>query len=255
MKIKILLAPFLIVIIAVFSIWLVYPLYSNGFDGVKENYAKLKIEQEKLADIQTMSENVDKLSAQISSMPEKETLYSFIPESGKEEEIINNIVKLSSLSGLFFSEEDIEQPQKNIQEQEVFQSGVETGDILGDVAVPIPAPEPQNLKAKIKIAGKYEKIKEFLVNLEKLGRNNSLEVLEIGKEIAPDAPQDILTVDAVLNFAILKKNKLSQATGMDPIFSSPELESGIIGEIKNKKSINNFQLNVEQKGKSNPFQL
>lgn len=244
MKIKILLVPFLIVAIAVFSIWLVYPLYSNGTNGVKENYAKLKVEQEKLAGIQTMSGNVDKLSAQISSMPEKETLYSFVPESKKEEEIINDIVKLSSLSGLLFYQEKMEQPQKNTQEV-----------VQKETIASIPIPELQNLKTKIKIAGNYEKIKEFLVNLEKLERNNNLETLEIMKEVTRDVPSDVLTIDATLNFAILKKNKLSQSAVTDPVFSSPKLEAGIIEEIKNKKSINNFQLNVDQKGKVNPFQM
>ncbi len=256
MKIKILVVPFLIVIIAVFSIWLVYPAYSNGTTGVKENYAKLKSEQAKLAEIQTISENIDKLSAQISTMPEKESLYSFVPENGKEDEIINNLVKLASLSGLFFFESSIEQPvSKNIQEaiqtEDEFSVGTQTSLF-----------ETQNFKTKVKLMGNYEKIKEFLVNLEKLERNNNLEMLEIKRNVVENSSedpnavsQDSLAVNATLNFALLKKNKLSQSNATDPVFSSPKLETEIIKEIKNKKNISNFQLNVEQKGKINIFQL
>lgn len=248
MKIKILLMPLLILIIVVLSIWLVYPVYSNGTNGIRENYTKLKSEQAKLIELQGKRKNADDLSAQFSTLLEKDVLYAFIPEEMKEEEIINSLGSLSSASGLLLFDSTIGQPlrEKSIEE---FQTIDETKNFL---------PEIKNFKVEMKLSGSYEKIKDFLNSLGKFSRNNNFSTLEISRNVSSDtetASSDVLLINASVDFNVLKEAKLNEANISSSIFTNSKLETKVISDIKNQKNASNFQLNVEQKGKNNLFQM
>jgi Tfp pilus assembly protein PilO len=253
MKVKTLLTPLIIVIVVAVFIWLVYPAYSNGTSGVSENYAKLKSEQIKLAELRSKSENANGLSAQISSLQEKNILYTFVPESMKEEEIINSLTNLASTSGLLLFEATVNQPAKESSDELIQNTGgLPLPD--GTVALP-PAPKAQNLKTDIKLVGSYEKIKEFLGNLGKMGRSNDFEILAINNTSGGGTIDlNALSVVAAVDFNFLKKGKLNEFNITDPVFSNAKLETKIIEDIKSQKNAQNFQLNVDQKGKNNLFQ-
>ncbi|MFZ2975688.1 MAG: hypothetical protein WA055_03650 [Candidatus Moraniibacteriota bacterium] len=255
MKVKILLMPLIIVIVVAISIWLVYPAYSNGASGVKENYTKLKSEQKKLTELLEKSESADDLSAQISSLPEKEMLYAFIPAETKEEEIVNNLINLASNSGLLLFDEKVNQPLKEIQLVEETASAPISNS--GSAVSPIVLPKIQNLKTEIKLAGNYEKIKDFLASIGRLNRSNSFETLEISKNnsgVQSITDSNILLISAAVDFNVLKRAKLNNSNISSPIFDNSQLETKVISDIKNQKNADNFQLSVEQGGKSNLFQ-
>ena len=257
MKVKILLMPLIIVIVVAISIWLVYPTYSNGSTGVKENYTKFKDEQTKLTELLGKSENANSLSSQISSLSEKDVLYNFVPVEKKEEEIVNSLINLASTSGLLLFDEMVNQPAKEIQVvEEPVPAPVPALDANG-VTLPVTMSKMQNLKTEIKLAGSYEKIKDFLTSLGKLNRSNVFETLEISKSSSagqPEADSNILLISAAVNFNVLKNTKLNSSNIGSSIFDSPNLETKVIADIKSQKNANNFQLNIEQTGKSNLFQ-
>lgn len=257
MKVKILLMPLIIVITVAISIWLVYPAYSNGVNGVKENYTELKSQQKKLTELLGKSENANSLSSQIASLSEKDVLYTFVPAEIKEEEIVNSLINLASTSGLLLFDEMVNQPAREIQVAEgAVPAPVPALDANG-VALPVVMPKVQNLKTEIKLAGSYEKIKDFLVSIGKFNRSNVFQTLEISKnslEGQPNADSNILLISAAVDFNVLKNTKLNSSNISSSIFDSPNLETKVISDIKSQKNANNFQLNVEQKGKSNLFQ-
>lgn len=257
MKIKILIMPLVIVIVVTISIWLVYPAYSNGIDGVKENYIKLKEKQTKLTQLRNKSENVNSLSAQISSLPEKDILYSFIPTEIKEEEIINGLANLSTNSGLLLLDSTVNQPAKEISNEDnlaIQDSGTAKEGKGGNISL---APKIKKLKTQIKIVGSYEKIKDFLSSIGKFNRSNEFEILEINRNNAgsqTSTDPNILLVNATIDFNFLKSIKLDNSNVSNPIFSNSKLQVRVIEDIKNNKNSNSFQLNVDQKGKGNIFQ-
>lgn len=258
MKVKILLMPLMIVIIVATSIWLVYPAYSNGSSGVRENYTKLKNEQKKLNELQSKSENTSSISAQISSLPEKDVLYTFIPAEMKEEDIVNGLINMASNAGVLLFDEKITQPSKEIIALEEVTPASNRVPISAE-AIPTPLlPKTQKLKIEIKLAGSYEKIKDFLISIGKFNRSNDFEVLQISKDISGGADsssdKSILMVSATVNFNVLRRAKLNETNTGSAIFDNPNLETKIISDIKNQSSINIFPLSVEQKGKINPFQ-
>jgi len=256
MKAKILLMPLIIVIIVAIFIWLVYPAYSNGTDGVKENYTKLKSEQKKLNELLSKGENVKSISAQISSLSEKEVLYTFIPTEMKEEDIVNGIISMASNAGVLLFDETITQPSKESKAiEEPVPVPTLAPDSVGVVPTPL-LPKTQKLKTEIKLAGNYEKIKDFLISVGKFNRSNGFEALEISKNTggAESSDKSILLVDATINFNVLKKAKLNETNTNSAVFNNPRLETKIISDIRNRSNVNIFPLNVDQKGKANPFQ-
>jgi hypothetical protein len=182
-------------------------------------------------------------------------LYDFIPMEMKEEEIINSLINLASTSGLLLFEEMVNQPIKEIQVAEEPVS-LPTSD-PNSAVLPVAMPKAQNLKTEIKLAGSYEKIKDFLISIGKFNRSNTFESLEINKsslEGQSNVDSNILLISAIVDFNILKNTKLNNSNIGNVVFDNPNLETKIISDIKSQKNSNNFQLNIEQKGKSNLFQ-
>lgn len=254
MKVKILIMPLIIVIVVAISIWLVYPAYSNGSNGVRENYIQLKAEQAKLTELRNKSVNAKNLSTQMSTLSEKDILYTYIPVEIKEEEIINGLVNLSANSGLLLFDSKINQPTKEVVAENDLGVKMETNSSLGNTQSLMP--KIKNLKTEIKLVGSYEKIRDFLNSLGKFSRSNDFENLEISRNASGSQGSDpnILLVSAAVDFNVLKKAKLDSASISNPVFSSPKLETKVIEDIKNQKNTSGFSLNVDQKGKNNIFQ-
>ena len=253
MKAKILLIPLLIVIAVSVFIGLVYPQYSNGANGIKENYAKLKNEQIKLADLQKKNKNIDDLSTQIASFADKSLLYSFIPQNIKEEEIISSLNGLASSSGLLLFEATISSQSKS---ENIISDDLEmnAGGELPLTEVSKTAPKAKNLETEIKLLGNYEKVKNFLISLERLNRNNNLGQLKIDRnKNEAGVLDDNLLVSASVEFNFFKKMPINNMNAGDSIFLNNKLETAVVDAIKNQKNSNSFQVNVEQKGKSNIF--
>jgi len=250
MKTKILLVPLIISIIIALSIWLVYPAYSNGNNGVKEKYEQLKKEQKNLSNIQNKSANAQKLSSQLSTLSDKNVLYGFIPKSAKEEEIVDNLNFLASSAGLSIFNIDLSYSKQNTLLNNSSQSN-QTSD---SESLPI----AKTFKVKIKVAGSYEAIKQFIGSVNKLNRYNDVTILNIKKnmnnqEENVNTSVNMLLTDMETTFDILPQAKLSDQNVNDPIFSSDKLDTKIISKIKDARNTKVFQLDIGQKGKTNPF--
>ena len=256
MKAKVLLIPLIIVIAVAFLIGWVYPAFTNGSDGVLEKYKMLKNEQNKLVELQNKSQAVNNLLSQLTSLPEKNILYAFVPEATEEEKIVNSLINTASSAGVLLMETTINQPnQKAVIAEDLEENSSGGQDPL---AVSSALPKADNFETQVNLIGSYEKIKDFLTNIGKLNRNNNIDVLKISKnnsENEESANADSLLVSASIEFNLLKKIKMTKSYVNNEVFSGDKLEVGIINEIKSQKNANNYQLNIDQKGKSNPFQL
>ena len=248
---KILIVPLVITIAVICFVWLIYPAYSNGKDGVMENYAKLKEDQKKLNDLRSENSNIASLSNQISALTQKDALYSFIPESAKEEEIINSLGQLASESGLLLFDATVNQPAKataSVASLNLDDSNASEEDNK---------PQIKKLSAEMKLAGNYDSIRSFLGKLGGFSRSNDVSDLEIMKNDSKGGAvsgSGTLIVDVSADFNFLAKEKLSEDSVLNSVFSSPKLNSKIIEDIQAQKSVNGYQLSVGQKGRPNLFQ-
>lgn len=268
MKIKLLVVPVMVVAIVVLSIWLVYPAYSNGTDGFKEKRNKLAEEKKKLEEIKNKSANVLKLSSQLSSNVEmRDIVFSFIPETTKEEEIIDNLNFLAGSEGLSVTELSVtSQPAGENTPAVVGTGSVFSGTMAanaatsgtegGEIAVSF-APQVKEAQVNFSVTGNYGQIKNLLIKVYGLKRFNNMESLEIRaanltEEAKKDEPTDSLQAIMILKFNFIKK-PVTAVSVEDPVFLRDSFDMKVINDIKSKRNIEVLKLDVGQAGRTNPF--
>jgi Tfp pilus assembly protein PilO len=255
MKVKILIAPLLIVSIIALLIWLVYPAYSNGVDGAKEKQAEYNQEKQTLDTVSQKTTNLDSLSTALTNdvnKPKQDVLFKFIPASLKEEDVINNLSYLASGAGLSILNIAVAQPDK---------ASIPTSGLVDSSGQPIPvsaqAPAavlPDTVKVNFSVTGSYDQIKDALNKIYALERYNSVSSLSIGEAASGSgsASGNSLQASAVLEFALYKKSAVP-ADPLSPVFDSGNFDWATIQSITDSKSIDVLGLNVDSSGRENPF--
>lgn len=247
MKLKLLIAPLLVVIIIVLAIWVIAPSYRQ-LQSQKEEAALL---QKKLTDIQEKNRQASKLKQDLDGgTVNKEVVFKFIPKQQQEELLVENLNALATGEGL-----------------SVNGLGVTTDSGSATVAAPnnnnlgaeAAAPTARMTAVTLGVAGPYEKIKSLTNKLVTLQRYNSITALKISS--APNTsgtgPKTLaagsLQADFMVNFAYLPDNN-SIVNADNSIFSSGKFDTTVIDQITKQLSTNFVGLSVEGAGKPNPFQ-
>ena len=243
MKLKIFITPTLLLIIVILCIWLVYPAYSNGSNGLKEKNIQLKEEQAKLKSVQNKDSHVKKLANEISSSVENtDILYKFIPFDTKEEEIEDNLNYLASSSGLSVLSIGIVDNTKKGGDKDL------KDDLLTSV--------------NMNVSGNYKALKKFIGSINNLRRYNKIKKLTIKNKILQNRVDEtkanevgVVVLNARMNidFVSLAKNKLTDKDVNNPIFSAETLSMDAITQIKGTKNTNILPITVEEKGRANLF--
>lgn len=247
----------MVVITVALLIWYVYPAYTNGTDGVKEKYVLLKAEQEKLDALLEKKASADALFAQLETLGEKEVLYKFIPENSTEEEIIDNLNFNVSNSIITMFNVSIDRAVAKSELVALDEELEEGGGVVDASASSQPLPESEKMEVSANLTGEYEKVKNFILVQEKNIRFNDFSRVNIAKtqSSVEQGSSNVLMVSLDMGFQSLQKTKLSVSNVGNFTSAEGVLDSGIIEKIKERRNGPNLQLNVEQKGKANPFAL
>ena len=270
MKIKLLLAPSLLVIAAAMFIWMVYPAYTNGIDGVKENHKKLKEKKLLAAKLNQRYENVMKLASELDAdTSEKNTIFSYIPNEKEDEKIIdslNSTALKNELTVLNISLADIR--EEIVPAEEIVDPSALGGEILPDgtvavaeVDVDTPLPfkvvNPRKLAVKFSVLGKYDKEIALLDSLYKMKRFNKVSALEIKTTKKEDQSlSDDLVMNIELEFVYLA-DKYNVADGdiNTDLFFNGVFNRDVLASINKNKSIDMNSVLPGEAGKNNPFFL
>lgn len=257
MKIKLLLAPALVVGIIVLLIWAVYPAYTNPVnnDGLLEKYSQLKTEREKLSTIDMKMANARNLISQINSKKEDaDALMEFIPSESKEENVIDSLNFFSRNSNLEVKEisvlkgENVTKPSSSPVQME--------SDGSANAIQKIAKIEPEEINVNISVEGEYQNIKIFLEKVLSMSRFNQVKNLVLSRPSASSGEENpnpnLLEMNAVL---IVKKLKLAvnPVNADDPIFLSSSLDMRGLEDIRLTRSEEQLNLEVGQTGSTNPF--
>jgi Tfp pilus assembly protein PilO len=254
MKLKILLVPMLIVIIVILAIWVIYPSVKN----MNSNKADLAKAEAKLADIQNKNNQADILAQTLTSNKDKrDTLFVYIPDQKKEEEIISNLNSLAINAGLAVLSVAVSKPEENGTALPNDELATKNSDNIGetgtaeDVVI-----APVDFKVTIGVVGGYENIRDLLKKVASLRRFNSLTGLKISKDNSKSgddqAANNSLTAEIGLTFNYLVENE-SVANVDDTAFSTGSFNMSVIDDIKNQMNTIVNGLTVGAKGVTNPF--
>ena len=245
MKLKVLLAPVLIVLIVVMAIWYVYP----AFQDLMSKKESLNSEQNKLSDIQEKNNTAAALLQTLNGETDRRnTLTSYIPEQRKEEEMISALNALSGAEGL------------SVYKIAVLDTAVATAPNAAgadNAAGTAPAkPMVNNFIINLGVAGNYGKIKDLLIKIASLPRFNSIATLKITKVLDPtgadNSGSDNLQADISLNFNYMSKGD-AVVNFDNAIFSSGKFDLAVVDDIKSKMSTVVNGLTVDAHGVPNPF--
>lgn len=267
MRIKIILAPLLIVMTIILLIWFVYPAYTNGVDGLKEQLQILDKENKRLQDMNSISDAIEKTSEDIASnKASADMLYGYLPDSPKEEEIIDNVNYLSAANGLSVLNLSVlyvpnaslavaAQPSPTIPASESIMPSPTGSTLVNPEMIDIPQTRTavEDIKVNVSVSGKYEKIKSFFDNLYMFKRFNSVASANISTaKSAAGKNTDEIQVDAVLNFNVLGRiTTINNLT--DEIFSRRTLDQKTMDGIGANRNVDILKLQLDGTGKANPF--
>ncbi len=264
MKIKILLAPSLIIITITMLIWLVYPAYTNGIDGVKEKRQKLADQRNLMNRLDSNVGNVEKLTADLGANSiDNAVVFSYLPENKEEEKIIDNLNSLAKDSTLSVLNISVVEP-KVLDVIATTETGLS--------AVPLPGLNPnanaqtltpaettkadlRKLSVTLSVIGDYSNIKSLLGKIQRLKRFNKISTLEIKTLLKEDQSiSDSLQANATLEFDYLNMpSQLMKGDINNAVFANGVFDKQVMAEIKNSRSINVNNVSPGQKGGNNPF--
>lgn len=270
MKIKLLLAPSLVVITIILLIWFVYPAYTNpynpsssptpgsvitgtsgGNDGVKEYYAALQEEKRKLSQVDERIAHAKSLSANINANSEKkEALYSFIPDSYKEEELIDMLNYLAGKADLSVINISVT-PAKD--DTAVSETGMQTAGTTAQTAVDT-STKLKDVEVSFVVMGGYDQVKNVIGKIYGLKRFNKLMGLSVIPVTNADGNQDgnILQVNMTLFFNMLKR-PAANVSAENPVFANVNFDMTSIGNIQASKDGEILKLEAGSTGVTNPF--
>ena len=241
MKLKLLIAPLLVILIIVMAIWVVVPAYQK-LQAQKEELAAAGL---KLADIQTKNAMAAKLKQALADNPaQKDILLGYLPQKAQEEIIIENLSSLAQGEGLAVANLSmLDNSQKNNP------SAAPVTDPVSGEIIP-PALAVNSISATVGIAGPYEKIRSFLGKLAAFKRDNNVVSLKI---VPATAGAGNLQADMVLNLAYFAGGSAT-VNPNSSIFSNGSFDTTVVDQIKNKLNTDIVPVNIGNTGKANPFQ-
>ncbi len=239
MKLKLLIAPLLVLLIIIMAIWIVAPAYQK----LQIQKEELAAAQFKLADIQEKNARAAKLKQTLAdNIAQKEILLKYLPEKAQEDVIMENFNALMQGGGLSIVNLSMADDSRK--------NSAPAAPIEADASLGEPAPAvlaADSIGASIGIVGSYEKIRSFIGKLATLKRGNNIVSLKI---TAKDAGS--LQADMVLKFSYFAGGD-SIISANNSVFSKGSFDTAVIEQIKSNLSTEMVSVNIGETGKANPF--
>lgn len=255
MKLKIFVAPTLIVLTLVVIFFLAVPKYWEIHSGVYKQYQDKK---QKIVDLGEKEKNVSKLIGTLESTPNYEdTLKKYIPENQKEEQILDSLNFLSAQSGLSvyaLSISDIAKGSAGDSDVATVKRFSLESDMTDAGNLASAAPSAKVFQANLGVFGSYDKIKSLIDKIYRLERFDSILSVKIYRAQS-DKASDGLQADLVIKFNYLNPLSPKEAINVNnSIFSDGKFDLTIVDKIQKEMdaTVGNLD-NNSAVNRSNPF--
>lgn len=262
MKLKILITPFCIAISIIVLIWFIYPAYSDpaSSSGVSDKLEILKAQKTRITEIEQRTDNAERLASALSSNPDSATVFSYIPDSEKEEDIIGSLNAVASANGLLVYNLSLENDPASKNAQAAQGMAATDGSSSADASDPAnqavdAKPQPRTASVNLSLIGSYGSIKNVLASLYKFKRFNQLKSMTIKIMRDQDAnPSGNLKADLVIGFNYLEKDRtLTDSDVQNSVFLTDKFNTSVIDDLKTVRTGEIAKIESGQAGKENPF--
>lgn len=268
MKLKSLLSPAIILLAIYWFIWVIIPIYTNP-DGVGAMRDSLNTAKKNLDNINQKKENSANLLNELNYNPEQQSVvFQYLPDTKKDEDIIETLNTLSAANSLLMSDTAIEDIKNDTGN-----TAITAGNVYADVArgnngivdnnktatdIVLTESIARKFVVKVEVIGRYEKIRQFIASLATLKRHNKVVAVSIAKKIAvnEEVDSDAESSRATVSIEFDYLPKITSIANVDnEIFLSEKFDMSIIGDITNKTSTDISKINIGSAGRVNPFSL
>lgn len=258
MKLKIVVAPTLIVLILVAIFFLVTPKYLEIKSGEYKQYLDKK---QKINDLSMKEQNVEKLIGTLTDNASKEeVLKKYIPESQKEEMVLDSLNFLAVQSGLSVYALNVSNIAKGSasDSDSVNVKRFDLNDInANSSSTSMSAPTAKTFQASLGVYGDYEKVKILVDKIYRLERFNSIVSIKIARPQSndKDAVANGLQTDLVIKFNYLDSLSPREAININSaVFSDGKFDLAIVDNIEKNMDAAMSALDVNAAtNRSNPF--
>lgn len=242
MRLKVLILPFLIVMILILLIGFIKP----DLDVMQTKKTDIFTKEEAVANMDTVLANADALSGSLDTQSDLEKFaYRYLPSSQNQEQVIDNFNFLATQSGVVITKMELKQPLTKV--------AIENFDASG-VPIVSTSPEMKTFAFSGNVKGSYENIKAFfdrLVHMERLEQVNLFSI-ETNTTVQPlDTNQLMGTFQA--EFGYLPARTSVSALDM-PIFRRSKFDFSNVNTLLEQSKDVIPSLEKGQTGRPNPFQ-
>lgn len=264
MRLKIVITPiaFLVAIVAV--IWYIWPTAQQ----IIAKNDELKKNKENLSSILDKKNNVEILRGVLDKEKEKEDfVLSYLPLSRNDEKVIDAINSVATDSGSNLIKLSVVEAVEALNPVQPVDAGlspsstVVSGTVSADpnIVIPIPKPNTKFFTVKVDVSGKYENIKMFLDQTQKMNIFNKVSSLSITKSLSVSSETDqtsaddgILVANIEFQFGYLPQIHEENGSSSE-IFAKSNIDFSPYSKIISLITKTIPVLDEGQKGKSNPF--
>lgn len=279
MKLKILVMPFVFVIVIIVGIWYIYPTWfgeeKESIKNIKTEIAKKEID---LASIRERKQNIINLEKSLENNEQlSDMVINYYPFSRREEDVINNINDIAFREGVFILDLKVDYkkievkddpirlmalpPIKNIIKVDGVANtmGLEEENQEGGAVVD-PNSRVNFIETNLKIYGTYDKIKNFMISLSKVGLLNNIQKFDVVKEEkevsieGQEVTGDGLVANVITGFGYtnVSKNKINTLLENN-LFNSQEFKLSYIKDNEIMLRDNYQPTEIGETGLVNPF--
>lgn len=249
MRLKILIPPFLIVMILILAIGYIKP----DFDVLQTKKVDIIAKETAVANVDTVVANIASLNDSLDTGQNFEKFaYRYLPDTQSQEQVIDTFNFLVAQSGMIITKMDLKQSQVVAAPVIVDESGV-----ISDVSATPPLSVVKTFTFSGSVVGSYENIKAFFDRLAHMERFQKVNFFSIAAEKidqsaeAPDTNRLVGTFEA--EFGYLPAEPIASALIM-PIFLRSKFDFSDVNKLLEQTANTVPTLEKGQTGKPNPFQ-
>lgn len=261
MRLKVLIVPFLVVMILVLGIGYIKP----DLETIQMKKAEIVAKDALVANIDTVLANIGSLNRALDAAQESEKFaYRYLPEALDQDRVIDAFNFLATQSGLAIVEMELKQPLAAVREEALINASA-TPFITGAAQSGIAAMPAMAAPAKTKtfiltggVRGSYENIKAFFDRLAHMERFQKVRLFSIRideKSVSPEGVVNTADLKGTFSadFEYLPAKPVASALGV-PIFFRAAFDLSSINTLASRITSIVPALEKGQPGKPNPFQ-
>ncbi|MFZ2300037.1 MAG: hypothetical protein WAW00_02805 [Candidatus Moraniibacteriota bacterium] len=260
MRLKILIVPFLVVMILVLGIGYIKP----DLETIQLKKAEVVAKNALVANIDTVLANIGSLNKSLDEARDSEKFaYRYLPETLDQDRVIDAFNFLATQSGLVITEMDLKQPPAAIREEALL-TPAESTFVTGANAAPgsaptiVPVVTAKTFILTGSVRGSYENIKAFFDRLAHIERFQKVRLFSIGIDAQSVSPEGVVNTSDLkgtfaADFGYLPTKPVISALDI-PIFSRSNFDLSGLNTLTSRITDAVPVLEKGQTGKPNPFQ-